>query len=352
MNNVTINSATVSHPLSCRDSNMELLRILAMLLVLVVHSCFHSLGNPTTEDAVSTPLPIFLRYVVQSASIICVNVFVLLSGWYGINVRIRGFAKFVFQVLFFSIGFFVYHFISNLPTLSLDGFGTIFALKGSDYWFVKAYVGLYILAPILNLYVEKASQRQLKITLISFYLFQTIYGWYTSGASWFELGYSTISFVGLYLLACYIRLYAPSFSKYSYKQDLLIYVLIVLFTAVVGFSLTLKGHGMDNILYEYTSPFVILSSLFFLLAFSKMRIRSRAINWIASSAFAAYLFHTNRFFFDGVFCKQIVIWSNQMSLCFFVLSTLIWILLVFIAAILIDKIRMFCWKKLEVMMND
>ncbi len=351
MNNVTINSATVSHPLSCRDSNMELLRILAMLLVLVVHSCFHSLGNPTTEDAVSTPLPIFLRYVVQSASIICVNVFVLLSGWYGINVRIRGFAKFVFQVLFFSIGFFVYHFISNLPTLSLDGFGTIFALKGSDYWFVKAYIGLYILAPILNMYVEKASRHQLRNTLISFYLFQTIYGWYTSGASWFELGYSTISFVGLYLLARYVRLYTPSFSKYSYRQDLLIYLLIVLFTAIVGFTLTFKGHGMDNILYEYTSPLVILSSLFFLLAFSKMKIQSKMMNWIASSAFAAYLFHTNRFFFDGVFCKQIVIWSNTMNTFQFAIYTMGWILLIFILAILMDKIRLFCWNKANNMLN-
>ena len=330
-----------------RDSNMELLRIIAMLLVLVVHSCFKSLGYPTTEEAIANPTYIFLRYLVESASVICVNVFILLSGWYGIKARINSFSKFVFQVLFFSIGFFAYHFISNLPTVSFDGIGSILALKGSDYWFVKSYIGLYILAPVLNMYVEKASKEQLRNTLIAFYTFQSIYGWYTSGASWFELGYSTISFLGLYLLGRYVRLYQPSYSKYSYKTDLFLYAIIVFATAISGFTLTYSGHEMDNIIYEYSSPFIILSSLFFLLAFSKMHIQSKMINWIAASAFAAYLFHTNRFFFDTIYCKKIAVWSNNMDTILFALYTLTWIILVFIVAILIDKIRIICWNRIE-----
>ena len=46
-------------------------------------------------------------------------------------------------------------------------------------------------------------------------------------------------------------------------------------------------------LNHYDSPFAILAALYFLLAFSKMNFQSRAINWMASSAFAIYLIHEN-----------------------------------------------------------
>ena len=330
-----------------RDSNMELLRIIAMFLVLVVHSCFKSVGYPNTADAIAKPLSIFSRYVLQSASIICVNVFVLLSGWYGIKTRIKSFCKFIFQVLFFSIGFFLYHFLSNLPSISLDGIVSVLLLKGNDYWFVKAYIGLYILSPVLNMYAEKASRVQFRNTLIAFFSFQTLYGWISSGASWFELGYSTISFVGLYMLGRYVRLYRPFYTRYSYKKDLSLYGIIVLATAVTAFALTYSGHCKDNIIYEYTSPFIILSSLFLLLAFSKMHFHNNVINWIAGSAFAVYLFHANRYFLNKVFCKKIAVWSNSMGTLPFITHTFLWIMLVFTVSILIDKIRVVLWNSIE-----
>ena len=71
-----------------RDSNMELLRVVSMLLVLVVHAGFRALSVPTPAEAVSAPGSTLLRFFSESASIICVNVFVLLSGWYGIRFRL------------------------------------------------------------------------------------------------------------------------------------------------------------------------------------------------------------------------------------------------------------------------
>ena len=37
------------------ESNIELLRILAMLLVVLVHANYYSLGAPTREDILSSP---------------------------------------------------------------------------------------------------------------------------------------------------------------------------------------------------------------------------------------------------------------------------------------------------------
>lgn len=63
-----------------RASNMELLRLVAMFLVMVTHAVHLSLGILTSEKWFGSPLPTFLRMFVSQCSFVCVNVFVLISG--------------------------------------------------------------------------------------------------------------------------------------------------------------------------------------------------------------------------------------------------------------------------------
>ena len=71
-----------------RDSNIELLRIVAMFLVLLDHSGYTSINPPTNEEVFSAPMLSLVRHCCQSFSSICVNVFVLISGWFGISYSI------------------------------------------------------------------------------------------------------------------------------------------------------------------------------------------------------------------------------------------------------------------------
>ena len=189
-----------------RESNIELLRLLAMFLVLVVHADFFSLGSPTQSDTLSAPANAFCRFFFESLSIICVNVFVLISGWFGIKASAKGFCKFAFQCLFFLIGIYAVMLSCGLTSLSIKGLAGCFALLQWN-WFIKAYIGLYILAPILNAFVNQAEEKTFRNVLICFFAFQTLYAWCSNGAVFFEGGYSTMSFIGLYLLARYVKLY-------------------------------------------------------------------------------------------------------------------------------------------------
>ena len=81
-----------------RDSNMELLRMIAMGLVLLVHADFFSLGAPSNVDAVQNPLDSSLRVFFGYLAWPCVDIFVLLSGWYGIKPSIKGACNFIFQL--------------------------------------------------------------------------------------------------------------------------------------------------------------------------------------------------------------------------------------------------------------
>ena len=70
-----------------RDSNIELLRVVAMFLVLIDHSGYMSINPPTNEEVFSAPMLSMARHCSQSFSSICVNVFVLISGWFGIKAK-------------------------------------------------------------------------------------------------------------------------------------------------------------------------------------------------------------------------------------------------------------------------
>ena len=327
-----------------RDSNMELLRLVAMLLVMIIHASYRALPHPTPDSLAQAPLSGFLQLTTQSFSVMAVNVFVLLSGWYGIRLRLNRIAELLFQVLFFGILCLavLYAVQGSFPSGALN---SLFMLGESDYWFVKTYLALYLLSPVLNAYVAQASRRQMELTLILLFLFQWVFGWVFEATTWLRAGYSLPSFLCLYLLARYVNVHRPRFARFSRRADLTLFVVICSLTALTTFYL--KRHfDLGGVLFFYNSPNVILSALFLLLFFSKMQLRSRVVNWLAVSALAIYLTHSSSFigqFYDGTILR----WHGELSLPLFVISTAALILAVFFASILIDKLRLLLWRPIE-----
>ncbi len=274
-----------------RLSNMELLRIVAMFLVLIFHANFFVLGSPKYADIVDSPLSSFSRLFFESLALVCVNVFVLISGWFAISLKLKSILGFIFQCLFFSIGIYTVCLLCGLSDFSVKGIAECFFLD-SSYWFIKSYLGLYILSPLLNAFISAASEKQVRMFLIAFYVFQTAYGW-NDATGFFEGGYSTISFVGLYILARYARLYSGRYFTLPRRYDLLIYLSIITFIAVTSFVLIYKGIPQWSLLYSYINPLVILASISLLMFFSKLNIQSNSINTVATSTFSVYLLHMN-----------------------------------------------------------
>lgn len=77
-----------------RKSNIELCRILAIILVVLVHSNFAWTGMPHEANAS------FPRFLVQAFSIIGVNVFVLITGYFSTSLKAKNIVH-LFYVCFF-----------------------------------------------------------------------------------------------------------------------------------------------------------------------------------------------------------------------------------------------------------
>ena len=324
-----------------RDSNIELLRIVSMILVLVSHASYTSLDSPTQCEISNFLNSAFLRGISESLSVVCVNAFVLISGWYSIKVRPVRFAELIFQVLFVSITIYLTMRIIGLaPSLNVNQWIELLLIKHRGYWFVKAYIILYLFAPVLNVFVQNVSKEYLKAFLIAFFIIQIIYGFYHYGG-WYAGGYSPLSFMGLYVLARYMRLYPNKYTQFNKYIDLSFYFAISLLTAIASLTFTYFFDKGGAVLFLYSSPFVILSSVFFFLFFTKLSFQSRIINWIAASCFAVYLVHNSPFLFHPYYTDVIHYWFTTESFVLFLLKTTELIAIYFVFSILLDKMRFF-----------
>ena len=312
-----------------------------MFLVLVIHANTVYDPWPIDQKAVlSNSVLCAFRFLIESLSIVCVNAFILLSGWFGIKFSVKRLLSLIFTVFFFSL------ILTILPSARGQGSHLlidIFTLN--QYWFVKAYIILFILSPALNLFAEQASKTVFRNVLIVFFIMQTVFS-YISNSSWFDDGFSPIPFIGLYLLSRYIRIHKPVFSCFKGRTDLFVYLGLSLLIA--GLSVCLfKWFGTGGRLFNYTNPLVIASSVFFFLCFSKIKMKNNAVvNWIAASSLGAYLLHMNPLVFQPYFVPTLASFSNISSGLLLCLLIFVFLLAVFLAGVLIDKIRLFVWNLL------
>lgn len=337
-----------------RQSNLELLRCLAMFFILLVHACYFTLGIPDHITAQTKPLDSFTQMFLESLSIVGVDVFVLISGWFGIHPKLKSITNFIFQCLFFSVGIYIVALISGISNLTIKHLAELFYLLKIN-WFIKAYIGLYIVAPLLNTFIEHSSRRLLEQVLLWFYIFQTIYGWFSGGAFFFEQGYSTHSFVGLYLLARYIRLYTPKWSTLPKRIDLIVYATLTVVLSIMCFSAIYSFDAIDGSIGKYVvggvirlqtsyiSPAVIVASVALLLFFSKLSLSSMFINWMGASTFAVFLIHANTnvipYFQDFIRSMH-----NGLGYFEYYVYIFLFLLVVFFASIFLDQIRIITWQ--------
>jgi surface polysaccharide O-acyltransferase-like enzyme len=66
-------------------SGIEFLRLLSMVFIMALHIYFFAFGRPTATNFQSAPLGSSLRFFWESLTIVGVNTFVLISGWFGIH---------------------------------------------------------------------------------------------------------------------------------------------------------------------------------------------------------------------------------------------------------------------------
>lgn len=226
-----------------RMANMEALRLVAMMMVVSLHY----LGKGKILGELTGPLSAkdHVAWLLESFSIAAVNVYVLLSGYFLVETkfRIRRLIGLVLQILFYTCLIPVVLIVAGLldpGELTLyDIWQGILPINMKQYWFMSAYVLLFLFTPLLNAAVHAVKKEQLGGVIVLLLLLESL------GKSVIPArlaldgeGYDALWFMVVYLIAAYIRLYGIPFLE-NKKTALLCYGAACL--GIYGLLMAIRG---------------------------------------------------------------------------------------------------------------
>ena len=133
-----------------RQSGIELMRIIAIYMIMLTHATYLTFGFPTLEEVRTDPVKMFGYIGMENVTIICVNIFVLISGWFSIKPRIKNVGGLIFQSLFFGLIVQLFFYTQGISRCSWKTIDTVITFLP----FVNSYVVLCLIAPLLNSYCE------------------------------------------------------------------------------------------------------------------------------------------------------------------------------------------------------
>ena len=339
-----------------RDANIELLRIVAMLMIITLHFNNQSkallvLGEPASN------VQIFAT-VLEAIAITGVNVYVLISGYYlsSSKVKLSKVLLLILQVYFYTLliscAMMFVGAYSVKPEDKLDrALRYLFPISSEHYWFVTAYVIMYVLAPVMNAAVNTLKRKQLKaviIGLLTWFCFIKSIVPVKFGTD--RMGYDFGWFICLYLIAAYIRKYNVVLFIDA-KKSALVYLVSVVVIAAFSLVFYMINLATGNFNYyaevpcHYNFFFALTGALGLFSVFRFMRLKehlfAEAIRIIAPYTLGVYLLHMHFEIADRwVEWIEHIIGETPLdnALTFFI-HLVVSVLIVFFAGIFVDWIR-------------
>lgn len=325
-----------------RDSNIELLRLVCMFLILFQH-CIHLCAFPEIWDTSIMSPEVYTSSILVGLTYIGVNCFVLISGYYGINLKLRSALNIYLICAFYAlIGYLLHLYIDGAH----EGMGllyhSIFCISHSKLWFVKCYAGLMLLSPLLNSAIDNMSRKTYHWVLVLLTILNMYFGFIWQDNTFNADGYTIANFVYIYLIGGYIRRYVDIEWCRKYRMaNVSIYIISSLFWAGSIMMQRYIQTPWDEL--GYNNPFTLIGAIsFFMLFLSVPKFYNKWINWLAAGTFAVYVVHCGDYL-NGWFMKYVGQFANYTHITYGITMTVLCMLIV--SAILlfsiatIDKLR-------------
>ena len=281
-----------------RQSNIELLRILVMLGVVVLHMNLYGL-----KIAAEFSGKFIFMHFTESLFICAVNVFVLITGYfsYKINkISVRKIIELIVEVILVKETLYIAYSILQRTPISLS---TIITNLIPNNYFVILYCVLLCMAPFISKLFGVLCEKQRKyfvcsiLIVFSFYTFMTdaleaisrtsFAGINSIGLYGDQQGYTIINFMLLFIVGAYLRI---TNVQYNLKNSIALYMvstMLIFFAALVSVR-----YSFAQISYNYNNPLVIFQAVGLFMIFKNLSIGSnKIINVLAKSSFMTYLIH-------------------------------------------------------------
>lgn len=290
-----------------RQANFELLRIVAMLMIISLHYLVKGgAALPFPFAAKENPVGVF-AWLIEAFCIVAVNCYVLITGYFCVESAWKPgrVVSLLAQVLFYSL------FIPCVLLLAgneaaagmglYDWINCAFPIGAEHYWFATAYLLLYLFSPFLAAGIRQMKKRQLQIVTVLLLCFFSLEKTIVPVAfATDRQGYDFGWFLCLFVVAGYIRMYGiPWLEKRTHAAAA--YVVSCLLIWGAALLSNALGGSIDALSYYADMPYTYnhllclagAVSLFYVfknLQFEEGRLTA-AIRKLAPYTFGVYLLH-------------------------------------------------------------
>lgn len=268
-----------------RESGVELLRVVAMSMILIVHFMTHAIGRRTMAPGMYATLSPFVTGGI--------TLFFLITGWFGVKFKWRGILKFIWTIFLFSvinvllcIGF------DKMPDTQTLIDTVLFPVSRGKYWFMQVYLGLLLTAPLLNAGLRELSLKDLRIVTAVLTLF-TVYSCGIGHNQCNTTGSTYMQGVYLYCLGYYLHRDDTLYRRIPQWGCIAIYLLMK-----GGMAIWLRHDWTMINFLSYNSLPALIGEVALFLFFARLHFKSKFVNYLGAASFGCYLLQ------DGLFGKS------------------------------------------------
>lgn len=257
---------------AARYPGIDLIKAVATIFVVSVHFFLNTYfyEQPLVGDNM------FLQTYLRMLFLICVPLFLITTGFLlAEKTPAKAYYKKLTPIL---VIYFVYSILAILTKkyhlgmeMSLfEGIGAIFSFRANSYsWYINMYIGLFLIAPFLNLIYRNILEKKYKVLLIMILLFMTgvpdfinkyLGGGLISAPSYWVAIYP----ITYYFIGSFIKEYQVKINKIYGSVALVLLILAITF---LEFSFANGGKFVSAVGYYASLIIVMEATLFFILLY-------------------------------------------------------------------------------------
>lgn len=333
---------------SIRLVNLDALRSLSMLMVVIWHFFFYAIGSGSFPVSLSGTINYAISELIVISSNVCVNIFVLIAGYFLLDRKFHTKRVLLlwFEVVFYSLGITLIGALLSEENVNFESYlYALFPITSDSYWFFTDYFGLVILAPFLSKTAMALTQKEYIFFLMSLVILCCTFSLSiplgnTMGAS---KGYSLLWFIALFFWGAYYKRFGTCLTKRKCRMFLLLTVGFV-FLFCVGKTLYrffCKGTypEIEFIAYNgFAFPLSILLFLFFLNLSCRSGFLPTLLSSVSPYSFGVYLI-TEHYLVRPFLWNNCIPWLKCLDAPWFIPLSLTFCVLVFFISIGIDWVR-------------
>lgn len=334
-----------------RNSDIEALRILAMLAIIFFHFSYHGI-RPFVNESLTLLSPaevltwqVFFAHLIGWCGDLGNSLFMLITGYFLIKGKVNWKKNFLLACAMLFYAWCILFYVTNWEMLELSRqqvWDELLPFLRGENWFVSCYLVFSFFIPFINKLLLALTKREYKIFLLLLFLFYSVLP--KLGITTYFAGNKLFFFLLVYSIGGYLRLHAKcdAASHTGYRNGFwglfALMIFSVIFYDVLGVYLTDPYFIKEADSFRKVIPIPLAAMLFGYTVSAGKDLHNTAINRIAGTMLGVYLIHDNSVF-------RILLWNHffpnvdYLASVWFPIFTIVKCLSVFVICVVIELLR-------------